>query len=65
MPAACSWRAIASDFLERHAQQVPAVDRAHVEAMHVILGAEREHLGQRGADFIADHGEGEAGERHS
>ena len=46
-------------------KQVAAVDRAHVEAVHVVLGAEGEHLGKRRADFIADHGERKAGKGHA
>ena len=60
MPAFSSWRD-GVDLVERHAEQVAAVDRAHVEAAHVVLGAEREHFGERRADLVADHGQGKAG----
>src|SRR5581483_9414495 len=52
------------DLLERHAEQVAAVDGAHVEAAHAVLAAERDHLVERRADLVADHGQGEAGYGH-
>ena len=55
MPRDCS------NLLERNTHQVPAINRAHVEPAHVVLVAERQHLGKRWSDLIADCGEREAG----
>ena len=64
MPAALSGFGDVRHLVEAHAQQVAAVDGAHVEAPDVVFGAEGDHLGERGADFVADDGEGEAGKGH-
>jgi hypothetical protein len=54
----------ATHLVQAHAEQVAAVDGAHVEAADVVFDAEREHFGQRRADLVADHGQGKAGRAH-
>ena len=50
--------------LESHAEQVLSIHRAHIEASHLMLGAERDHFVEGGTDFVADDGECETRKGH-
>jgi len=54
-----------ASLLERHAEQVPALHGAHVEATHLVFAAEGDHFVEGRADFIADDGESETGKGHA
>ncbi|MEK7686988.1 MAG: hypothetical protein AAB398_01180, partial [Pseudomonadota bacterium] len=50
---------------QRHAHEIAPADRPHIEAADIVLGAERDHFFEGGADFIADHGERKTGQGHA